>query len=146
MAKKTYKTYYLKGLDVHLHDEWGRPINVEFKGGLQVDSTAKFSTNDEKVQKALEASRGFGRDFYLDSVKEDKPAVVRDAPAPVKEETAPVVEKPVIEEVKDIKRFHNLVEMRNYMAEIGFADVQNMNYMQARAAAAKEGYDFQIQK
>ena len=48
--------------------------------------------------------------------------------------------------MKDIRRFHNLVEMRNYMAELGFEGVQEMNYMAAKAAAAKEGYDFQIQK
>ena len=146
MAKKTYRTFHLKGLDIHLHDEWGRPINAEFKGGIQIDSTAKFSTSDPKVQKALESCSAFNRDYYLESVKEEAPAVVNEAPAPKKEEKAPAVEKPVIENLKDIKRFHNLVEMRNYMAEIGFEDVQNMNYMQAKAAAAKEGYDFQIQR
>ena len=146
MAKKVYRTYYLKGLDVHLHDEWGRSINVEFKGGLQVDSTAKFSTNDEKVQKALEASSGFNRDYYLESVKEDAPDVANEAVAAEKKEESPAVDKQALDNVKDIKRFRNLVEMRNYMAELGFEDTQKMSYMQAKAAAAKEGYDFQIQK
>ena len=146
MAKKVYRTYYLKGLDVHLHDELGRSINVEFKGGLQVDSTAKFSTNDEKVQKALEASSGFNRDYYLESVKEDAPAVAYEAVAADKKEESPAVDKQALDNVKDIKRFRNLVEMRNYMAELGFEDTQKMSYMQAKAAAAKEGYDFQIQK
>ncbi len=80
MAKKTYKTYFLKGLQLLLFDEQGRTIEINFKGGLQVDSTAKFSTSDEKLQNAIEQCSGFNRDFYLDSVREDAPA---DA-APVK--------------------------------------------------------------
>lgn len=75
MAKKTYKTYCLKSLQLLLFGESGRTIEVNFKGGLQVDSTAKFSTNDEEVQKALEKCSGFNRDFYLDSVREDNNAV-----------------------------------------------------------------------
>lgn len=71
MAKKTYKTYHLKGLQLLLFDESGRSIEVNFRGGCQIDSTAKFSTSDEQVQKALEKSSGFKRDFYLDSVCED---------------------------------------------------------------------------
>jgi len=54
-----------------LSDESGRSIEVNFKGGLHVDSTAKFSTSDEKLQEALEKCSGFKRDFYLDSVYED---------------------------------------------------------------------------
>lgn len=99
MAKKTYKTYHLKGLQVLLFDEQGRPMEVNFKGGVQVDSTAKFSTSDEKVQEALEKCSGFNRDYYLDSVSEDKPVA---APVPeVKEdavEEAPAVE---VEEVAE---------------------------------------------
>ena len=142
MAKKTYKTYHLKGLQVLLFDEWGRPIVVNFKSGVQIDSTAKFSTNDEKVQKALEKSSGFNRDYYLESTREEGAPVVE---ATVVEETPKEEEKPLTD-VKDIKRFKNLVEMRNYMAEIGIEGAQDMNYSQAKAAAKKEGYDFQIQK
>ena len=47
-------------------------MEVNFKGGIQIDSTAKFSTSDEKVQEALEKCSGFNRDFYLDGVIEDK--------------------------------------------------------------------------
>ena len=36
--------------------------------------------------------------------------------------------------------------MRAYMAELGFEGTEKMNYMQAKSAAAKEGYDFQISK
>lgn len=48
-------------------------IEVNFKGGSQIDSTAKFSTSDEKVQKALEKCSGYGRDYYLERVQEDAP-------------------------------------------------------------------------
>lgn len=87
MAKKTYKTYSLKGLQVLLFDESGKTTEVNFRGGLQVDSTAKFVTNDEKVQDALEKSSGFNRDFYLESVREDNPiAAPAVAETPVKKE------------------------------------------------------------
>lgn len=140
MAKKIYKTYHLKGLQVLVFDDWGRAIEVNFKGGVQIDSTAKYSTNDEKVQKALESSRGFNRDFYLESTREEG------APAPVVEVPEQKEEETTLTDMKDIKRFKNLVEMRNYMTEVGIPDAQDMNYMQAKAAAAKAGYDFQIQK
>lgn len=73
MAKKTYKTFHLKGLQILLFDEYGRQIEVTFKAGAQIDSTAKFTTSDEKVQKALESISGFGRDYYLEEVREDNP-------------------------------------------------------------------------
>ena len=74
MAKKTYRTYHLKGLQVLVFDEYGRPTEINFKGGCQIDSTAKFTTSDENLQKALESCSGFGRDFYIESVREEKPA------------------------------------------------------------------------
>ena len=74
MAKKTYRTYHLKGLALHLIDEHYHPIDVYFNAGAQIDSTAKFTTGDEKVQKAIEACSGFGRDFYIESVREESPA------------------------------------------------------------------------
>lgn len=76
MAKKTYRTYQLKGLQVLTLDEAGHVIEVNFKGGSQIDSTAKFSTSDERIQKALEKSGGFNRDYYLENVQEDTPAPV----------------------------------------------------------------------
>lgn len=82
MAKKTYKTYHLKGLQLLLHVEQGRTIEVNFSGGIQIESTAKYSTSNEEVQKALEKCSCFNRDFYLDSVREDEPAA---ATAPVSE-------------------------------------------------------------
>lgn len=144
MSKKTYRTYRLKGLQILTRDPEGKPVEVLFRSGIQIDSTAKFSTSDEWLQEKLENMDGFGKAFYLESVKEDAPAVKKAAPVekPVVEEPA---EKPLAD-VKDIKRFHNIVEMRNAMAELGFEGVQSMNYMQLKSAASKEGYDFQIQK
>lgn len=74
MPKKTYRTYYLKGLQILLTDITGRVIEVNFKRGVQIDSTAKYSTRDEWVQNALENGSGFKRDYYLESVQEDEPA------------------------------------------------------------------------
>lgn len=74
MAKKTYRTHHLKGLQILLFDDYGRPLEITFRSGCQIDSTAKFTTDDENVQKALESCNGFGRDFYIESVREEKPA------------------------------------------------------------------------
>ena len=49
-------------------------------------------------------------------------------------------------EVKGSERFRNLVEMKNRMAELGIQLAEGANYSQAKAAAVKAGYDFQIQK
>lgn len=86
MAKKTYRTYHLKGLQVLVFDEKGRSIEVNFRSGCQIDSTAKFTTSDEDLQKALEKSSGFGRDYYLESTREDTPKANTPA-APVVDET-----------------------------------------------------------
>ena len=83
MAKKTYRTYFLKGLQLLLPSENGNFIEVNFRGGVQVDSTAKFSTSDEKLQEAMEKCDAFDRDFYLESVSEEKAA---EKPAAKKEE------------------------------------------------------------
>lgn len=74
MAKKTYRTYHLKGLQLLLCDEYGHQMEVTFRSGAQIDSTAKFTTSDENLQKTLESCSGFGRDYYIESVREEKPA------------------------------------------------------------------------
>lgn len=71
MTKKTYRTYNLKGLQILLTDKEGRLKEVNFKKGAQIDSTARYSTNDEWLQKALEKCSGFNRDYYLENVQED---------------------------------------------------------------------------
>lgn len=143
MAKKTYRTYYLKGYHLLLNTEYGDRVEIKFRSGIQVDSTAKYTTSDEEVQALLENSTGFNRDFYLESVKEDAPVEaepkkeVAAKPAPVKE---------IMAEVKGSERFRNLVEMKNRMAELGIELDEGANYQKAKSVAASAGYDFQIKK
>lgn len=146
MAKKTYRTFYLKGLQILIHADNGRTVEVSFRRGVQIDSTAKFTTSEEWLQNKLESLDGFNKTFYIESVQADPveevaPAV--EAPVEEKKEEAPKAE---LTDVKDVKRFHNIVEMRAAMAELGFENVQSMNYVQLKSAASKQGYDFQIQK
>ena len=147
MAKKTYRTFYLKGLQIVIKDEEGKRVEIVFRGGIHVDSTARFTTSDDKIQQMLEKSSGFGRDYYLESVLENKPAqnpepVAEKPEAPAKKEE----KKEVMAEVKGSERFRNLVEMKNRMAELGIALEEGANYAQAKASATKAGYDFQIKK
>ena len=144
MPRKTYRTYCLRSLVLRSEKKDGTPIEIVFRGGIQIDSTAKFSTSDKETQKFLEGLNGFGRDYYIEFVEEDKPVNVEETPAPVVEEKT--AEPAPLTDVKDVKRFHNIVEMRAAMADLGFEGVQDMNYMQLKSAASKEGYDFQIQK
>ena len=144
MVKKTYRTFFLKGYQLLLNTEDGNRVEIKFRGGIQVDSTAKYTTANEEIQELLENTGGFNRDFYLESVKEDAPVV---AEPEKKAHVAPQsVEKPVLDEVKGMERFRNLVEMKNRMAELGIELEEDANYQKAKAAAAKAGYDFQIQK
>lgn len=143
MVRKTYRTFSLRGLNLILKDVDGKRVEVIFRGGIQVDSTAKFTTSDEELQKTIESLPGFGRDYYLEEVREAQP----EKEEPKKNEAAaPKVEKVQMTDVKDIRRFRNLVEMKNAMSELGIPVTQDMNYLAAKAAAQKEGYDFQIQK
>lgn len=145
MKKKTYRTFFLKNLVLRFKED-GKPIEIIFRGGIHVDSTSRYTTSDEKKQKLLEGCDRFGKDYYI----EDETDIPDDAPsAPVteKEEASQKKEKKIVlTDVKDTRRFRNIVEMRNHMAGLGFEGVQEMDYLQARTAAAKEGYDFQIQK
>ena len=143
MAKKTYRTYFLKGYHLLLTSEEGERIEIKFRSGIQVDSTAKYVTSDETIQGLLENASGFGRDYYRESEVETEAA----APAPEKkEEAAPVPEKEIVNGMKDSRRFKNLVEMKNAMKEVGIQLDEDANYAKAKAAAAKAGYDFQIKK
>ena len=128
-----------------LKDEDGNRIEVKFYGGIQIDSTAKFTTKNPKIQALLEKSSGFGRDYYIESVVEDEPA----APAKEKKQepvSAPKAEKPVMDEMKGSERFRNLVEMKNRMRELGIELEKDANYAKTKAAAIAAGYDFQIQR
>lgn len=141
MTTKVYKAYFLKSLSIDLPN--GKTI--VFRGGIYADSMAKYTTDNPEIQKMLEKSRAFNDTFYLESVQtvEDKPTGT--PVQPVKEEKVAEPEKPLTD-VKDIKRFRNLVEMRAYMAEIGLPVKDDSNYMECKAIASKEGYDFQIKR
>ncbi len=143
MAKKTYRTFFLKGLQLLLNKD-GERLDIKFRGGIQVDSTAKYTTSNEDIQNLLEASPGFNRDFYIESVVDD--AVKEPVEEPVKEEAPKADEKPVMDEVKGMERFRNLPEMKNRMAELGIELPEDADYKKAKAVAAEAGYDFQIQK
>lgn len=145
MVKKTYRTFFLKGHQLLLTTEDGERVEIKFRGGIQVDSTAKFTTTNEEIQDLLENSSGFNRDFYLESAV-DTEKVVAPAPEKKKKEAAPAPEKEIVSEMKDSRRFKNLVEMKNAMAEVGIQLEDDANYAKAKAAAAKAGYDFQIKK
>ena len=149
MAKKTYRTHSLKSLLLMLKDEDGNRVEVKFYGGIQVDSTAKFTTKNEKIQALLEKSSGFGRDYYIESVVEDAPVAVT-APAPKEEKKYEQVpeqkEKPIMPEVKGSERFRNLVEMKNRMKELGIEIEKDANYAKTKATAVAAGYDFQIKR
>ena len=143
MAKKTYRTYFLKGYQLLLTAADGSRVEVKFRGGIQVDSTSKYTTSNEEVQELLEKASGFNRDYYVESVEEAAPAA---EPAPAPKAEKPKVEKQVLSEVKDSRRFKNLVEMKNAMKEAGIAFDENATYAQAKAVAAAAGYDYQIKK
>ena len=129
---------------LHLRDKWGRPVEVVFRGGIQVDSTARFSTEDEKVQALIEKSRGLGRDFYIESVEETAAPAVVEAKEEVKKVEAPAEAQPT--DYKDSKRFKNLVEMKAALREVGVEISDDANYLTAKKVAAAAGYDFQIKK
>lgn len=142
MVKKTYRTYELKSLQIQLTNKEGKRVEIIFRGGIMIDSTAKFSTSEPELQELLEKSSGFGRDYYIESVVEDK----TEAPVVEKEEVKPEPKKEIMTEVKGSERFKNLVEMKNRMAELGIELGEGANYQKAKAAAIAAGYDFQIKK
>ena len=144
MRKKTYKTYYLKSLQLRLVDKNGRRFEAIFRGGIQPESTAKYTTSDEAKQEAIEKCSGFNRDYYIDDVqKKDE------------KKTKPVVENnsqndgdgnPIVD-MKDSKRFQNTVEMKAAMVAAGLSVPDDMtNYLALKALAKEAGYDYQIQK
>lgn len=139
MVKKTYKTFFLKSLDMRLTTESGKKVEIEFVGGVRFDSTARYTTDDEETQKAIEACSGFGRDYYLEhTVNEDEPegVVVASSPEP-KKELATVI---------DSRRFQNLVEMKSAMTEVGIEVDPQWNYAKCVSVSTKAGYDFQISR
>lgn len=139
MAKKTYRTYHLKGLQVLLFDDYGRPLEVNFRGGCQIDSTSKFTTSDENVQKALEACSGFGRDFYIESVRED---------APVVNENEDVVEEEAVAEnllkVEVADKAEAIEWLKEHHAEKGYTAAKLRTKSAFEEACAECGVVFEI--
>lgn len=139
MAKKTYRTYHLKGLQVILFDDYGRPLEVNFRSGCQIDSTSKFTTSDENVQKALEACSGFGRDFYIESVRED---------APVANENEDVVEEETVEEdllkVEVADKAEAIEWLKEHHAEKGYTAAKLRTKSAFEEACAECGVVFEI--
>ena len=121
MAKKTYRTYHLKGLALHLIDEHYHPIDVYFNAGAQIDSTAKFTTDDENVQKALESCNGFGRDFYIESVREDKSVATPTVDETVNEnEVEPPVEDNGKQKVEVADKSEAIEWLKEHNPEAGY--------------------------
>ena len=145
MTKKTYLTYFLKALQLLLNKD-GKRTEINFRGGIQVDSTAKYTTANEEIQELMEKTKDFGTNFYIESVVDDGANAPAKATAPAKEEAKKAEEKPVMDEVKGSERFKNLVEMKNRMAELGIELDADADYNKAKAAAVAAGYDFKIKR
>lgn len=141
MAKKTYKTYRLKGLALHLIDENYHPIDVYFNAGAQIDSTAKFTTGDEKIQEAIEKCSGFGRDFYLESVREDTPKA-NTPTAPVVDET--VNEENGVQKVEVADKGEAIEWLKEHNPEAGYtaAKLRSKEAFNAACAECKVKFEF----
>ena len=141
---KIYRTFSLQGLQLLFKDKDGKRIEVKFRGGVEIDSTARFPTSDPALQELMEKSSGFGRDYYIESEVSTSANEAPAEPAPV--EKAPETKTEIPSEIKGSERFLNLVEMKNRMAELGIEFPDDANYPAAKAAAQKAGYDFQVNK
>lgn len=121
MAKKTYRTYHLKGLQLLLCDEYGHQMEVTFRSGAQIDSTAKFTTSDENLQKTLESCSGFGRDYYIESVREEK-AVENENHNENENvaEEAPVVEDNGVQKVEVADKSEAIEWLKEHNPEAGY--------------------------
>ena len=144
MARKTYKTYRLKGLNIPLTID-GQNVYVDFKAGCSMTSTATYTTSDVKIQEALESLIGFKRDYYIEKVVElevEAPKVVKEvAPEPAKIEE----EKEVVD-VLDAQTFKNLVELRNALQDKGIDVSMITNVKAAENIAKKNGYNYTVDK
>lgn len=140
MAKKTYRTYRLKGLQLLLLDESGRSIEVSFRGGIQIDSTAKFTTSDEKMQDALEKSSGFGRDYYLESVREDSPVAASAVKEDVREE--PAAEEVTVQRVEVADKSEAIEWLKEHFPENGYTATKLRTEEKFKATCAACNVEF----
>lgn len=144
MITKTYRTRTLKGYVLHMTID-GKTVDVAFKRGCTIGSTATYRTSDPKIQQALESMKAFGPTFYLDETEvtgEDTPAV----------EAPKVEEKPIVEEEKEVvdmldaQTFKNIVELRRALQDKGIDVSQITNVKAAEALAKKNGYNYTVSK
>lgn len=141
MSKKTYRTYTLKSLDLHFNGGPTGSTEIVFRRGLQVDSTAKFTTSDERIQKLLESTKLFKRDYYLEKEVCDEAPKSAKAPEPVEEEQTP------INLIIDTKTFRNIQEMRAAMAEyVPEKDLKGKKYFELLGICKAQGLDYKIIK
>lgn len=123
----------------------GKTIDVAFKRGCTIGSTATYQTSDPKIQQALESMKAFGPTFYIESTE------VTGEDATVAEPK--VEEKPIVEEeekevvdVLDAQTFKNLVELRNALKDKGVDVSQITNVKVGESIAKKNGYNYTVEK
>ena len=154
MAKKTYRTFSLKKLYTYVRNEEGEKVPIVFQGGIQVDSTAIFSTTSEMIQKGLESAPGFNRDFYLESVREDKPVAEPAAEAEVvtPAESAATVTEPAVEEevtengnvVKVADKSEAVEWLKEHYPDEGYTGVKLRTKAAVNETDKKHGVVFEI--
>jgi hypothetical protein len=144
MITKTYRTTELKGLTLHVMID-GKMAHIAFKRGCTLGSTATFTTEDKKIQDALESLKAFGTTYIIEkevvteeeAKAEEAPKVV---PEPIEEEEKEVVD------ILDAQTFKNLVELRNALRDKGVDVSQITNVKVAESIARKNGYNYTIEK
>ena len=143
MAKKTYRTYHLKGLQLLLCDEYGHQMEVTFRSGAQIDSTAKFTTSDENLQKTLESCSGFGRDYYIESVREEK-AVENENHNENENvaEEAPVVEDNGVQKVEVADKAEAIEWLKEHNPEAGYTAAKLRSKDAFNAACEENNVEF----
>lgn len=146
MTIKTYRTYSLKGLTIPVTTEENVKIQISFKRGCAIGSTATYTTSDPKIQEELESLNAFGTKYYLENA-----VTVGEEIAEVADE-AEVAETPVEEEEKEVvdildaQTFKNLVELRNALKAKGIDASQITNVKAGETLAKKNGYNYTVEK
>lgn len=144
MARKTYKTFRLKGLSIPVSVD-GKNVSVDFRAGCSMTSTATYTTSDVKIQEELENLRGFNRDYYIEKVVETE-EVAPKAPAPVATPEPIQEEEKEIVDILDAQTFKNLVELRNALQAKGIDVSMLTNVKAAESVAKKNGYNYTVEK
>lgn len=146
MTIKTYRTYSLKGLTIPVTTEENVKIQISFKRGCAIGSTATYTTSDPKIQEELESLNAFGTKYYLENAVTvgEEIAEVADE-AEVTETTVEEEEKEVVD-ILDAQTFKNLVELRNALKAKGIDASQITNVKAGETLAKKNGYNYTVEK